>query len=334
MVSMKLLFVVSGNVKPFDITPFIKAQGDALIEKGFDLFYFRVEGRGLKNYWKSIFHLRNYIKNNKVDLIHAHYSLCGWVAVLATRKIPIVLSLMGSDAMGDFAGKKKIKIKSRFFMFLTWFIQPFVKAIISKSSGIEKIVYRKKVSYIIPNGVQLKNFFTSERGFRCKLGLKKEIKYILFLGSPVDVNKNYTLAKDAIKLLNRADVELINVFNASHETVAEYLNSVDVFVSCSFAEGSANVIKEAMACNCPMVVTNAGDAEWVIGSEPGCFISSYEPEQFANDLTRALKYSDHYHRTNGRKRITELGLDSDAVTEKLIQVYKRVLKNNFYRASI
>jgi hypothetical protein len=45
---MKLLFVVSGNVKPFTITPFIQAQGEALIEKGIQLSYFRIEGGGLK----------------------------------------------------------------------------------------------------------------------------------------------------------------------------------------------------------------------------------------------------------------------------------------------
>jgi glycosyltransferase involved in cell wall biosynthesis len=324
---MKLLFVVSGNVKPFSITPFVKAQGDALIERGVQLSYFRIEGRGLKNYCKSIYYLRKHVEKNRVDLIHAHYSLCGWVAVLARRKTPVVLSLMGDDAQGAFTGEKKIKFSSRFFMLLTRLVQPFVKAIISKSQGLEKIVYRKKISYVIPNGVQLNKFIASESGFRSGLGLKKDLKYILFLGNPMDINKNYALARDAVRLLNRSDVELINVFNASHESVIEYLNSVDVFVSCSFAEGSANVIKEAMACNCPMVVTNAGDAEWVIGNEPGCFISSYVPQQFAMDITLALNYSQNHQRTNGRKRICDLGLDSDSVTEKLMQVYRTVLNN-------
>ena len=212
-------------------------------------------------------------------------------------------------------------------MLLTRLVQPFVKAIISKSSALEKIVYRKKVSYVIPNGVQLNKFIASESGYRSCLGLTQELKYVLFLGSPVDINKNYSLAQDAIRILNRNDVELINVFNESQESVIKYLNSVDVFVSCSFAEGSANVIKEAMACNCPMVVTNAGDAAWVIGDEPGCFMSSYDPAQFARDIALALDYSEKYHRTNGRKRISELGLDSDSVIEKLMQVYRSVLNN-------
>jgi len=324
---MKLLFVVSGNVQPFDIAPFVKAQGDAIIERGGQLSYFRIEGRGFRNYCKSIYYLRKHLKRNKVDLMHAHYSLAGWVAVLASQKIPVVLSLMGDDAQGAFIGEKKIKFSSRFFMLLTRLVQPFVKAIISKSSALEKIVYRRKISYIIPNGVQLNKFIVSESGYRSCLGLKQEVKYVLFLGSPVDINKNYSLARDAVRSLNRNDVELINVFNESQESVIKYLNSVDVFVSCSFAEGSANVVKEAMACNCPMVVTNAGDAGWVIGDEPGCFISSYDPGQFARDIALALDYSQKYGRTNGRKRISDLGLDSDSVIEKLMQVYRRVLNS-------
>lgn len=325
---MKLLFVVSGNVQPFSITPFIKAQGDALMEKGIQLSYFRIEGRGFKNYCKSIYHLSKQIRSNEVDLIHAHYSLCGWVAVLSRWKIPVVVSLMGDDAQGTFVSKKRLTFSSYFVLLLTKLIQPFVKAIISKSAGLEKIVYRKKISYIIPNGVQLNKFTVASSGFRSRLGLKAGIKYVLFLGNPLDINKNYALARDAVKLLGRNDVELINIFNEPHEKVMEYLNSVDVFVCCSFAEGSANVIKEAMACNCPMVVTNAGDAAWIIGDEPGCYVSAYDPVQFSSDLALALEYSKSQRRTNGRKRIVELGLDSDSVTEKIIQVYKKVLSKN------
>jgi glycosyltransferase involved in cell wall biosynthesis len=322
---MKLLFVVSGNVQPFSITPFIKAQGDALMERGIQLSYFRIEGRGFKNYCKSIWYLRKQIKMKEVDLIHAHYSLCGWVAVLARWKTPVVVSLMGDDAQGTFTGEKKLTFSSRFVLLLTRLLQPFVKAIITKSADLEKIVYRKKISYVIPNGVQLNKFLAASSGFRSRLGLKAETKYVLFLGNASDLNKNYRLARDAVKLLGRNDVELINVFNAPHERVMEYLNSVDVFVCCSFAEGSANVIKEAMACNCPMVVTNAGDAAWIIGDEPGCYISSYDPVQFSADLARALEYSQQYGRTNGRKRIADLGLDADSVTEKLMQVYQKIL---------
>jgi predicted ATP-grasp superfamily ATP-dependent carboligase len=62
------------------------------------------------------------------------------------------------------------------------------------------------------------------------------------------------------------------------KNVVKYLNGSDVFISTAFMEGSSNVIKEAMACNCPVVSTNAGDAAWVIGETPGCYITTFDPE--------------------------------------------------------
>ncbi|RTL60796.1 MAG: glycosyltransferase [Sphingobacteriales bacterium] len=324
---MRVLFVFSGNSPYFPISPFTKAQAESLMEKGITVDYFPVKGKGAGSYIKHIFKLRNHLKNNRYNVIHAHYSLCGWVAVLARRgRTPIVLSLMGDDAQGAFKGKNKIAFTSRFFIWMTYCIQPFIQAIISKSAGIEKAVYRKKISYIVPNGVKLDKFIYCEKGFREELGLDREKKYILFLGSPTDINKNFILAQEAVKILGRGSVELINVYKESSETVAKYLNSADVFVLCSFAEGSANVVKEAMACNCPMVVTNAGDAAWVVGNEPGCYVSDHSPENFAAAIAKALEFGDTTGRTKGRERIIKLGLDAGAIADKLISIYSKILR--------
>jgi hypothetical protein len=64
----------------------------------------------------------------------------------------------------------------------------------------------------------------------------------------------------------------------------------------------------------------------VIGDTPGCFIGGYDPENFADNLSRALDYAKQYRRTKGRDRIKSIGLDSVSVAEKLIQVYTKVLK--------
>jgi len=322
---MKVLFVFSGNSPYFPISPFTKAQGEALTEKGVEIDYFPLIGKGFLNYFRNIFTLRKYSRKRRFDLLHAHYSLSGWVAVLAFTGIPVVVSLMGDDAQGTFVSNKKIQLKSRFIILLTKMIQPFVKGIISKSADLEKVVYRKKISYIIPNGIQLNKFIADTRGFRAELGLEEYKRYILFLGSPTDKNKNFKLAKEAVKLLTVKDVELINVFKESTETVARYLNSADVFVLCSFAEGSANVIKEAMACNCPMVVTDAGDAAWVIGDTEGCYLSGYDAKSFSDKLTDALEYAAKFKRTKGRDRIISLGLDAESTAEKIVRVYKTVL---------
>lgn len=322
---MKILFVSSGNSDFFKISPFIKAQGESLREKGIELAYFSIMGKGARNYYRNIRPLREHLRENSYDLIHAHYSLCGWVAILASGKIPVVLSLMGDDAQGTFNGNNSIDVKSRFLILLTLMIQPFVRAVISKSKNLEKVVYRKKESYLIPNGVMLSQFKIFKGGCREELGLEKEKKYVLFLGDPSDPNKNFALAGAAVQLLKRPDVALINVYKTSHDKVVKYLNSVDAFVLCSFGEGSPNVVKEAMSCNCPMVTTDVGDAAWIVGETQGCYVASFDPRDFAEKLASAIDYSETKGRTPGRARIIELGLDAESIAERIKEVYQNII---------
>ena len=75
-----------------------------------------------------------------------------------------------------------------------------------------------------------------------------------------------------------------------------------------------------MACNCPIVSTEVGDVRWVIGNTEGCYIASFEYEDFAKKIRMAINFAK---RTSGRERIIELDLDSEKVALQLIKVYRR-----------
>ena len=323
---MKVLFVASGNSKDFNIVPFIKSQGESIREQGIEISYFPVLGNGLKGYMSSAPRLKEWLRENPVDLIHAHYGLCGWVAVLARPKQPIVLSLMGTDAYGEYSAPNKVIFSSRYLTMLTYMIQPFVTSIICKSANIEAFVYRKKISQIVPNGVKMVQFKIYEGGCREELGLDPDKQYVLFLGNKADNRKNYELARKAVEALNRPGVELINPYPIPHDTVVKYMNSVDAFVMCSLVEGSPNVVKEAMACRCPIVVTDVGDAAWVVGEEPGCHVASFDPMYFAEKLGKALDFSREHGRTRGRERILALGLDAETIAKRILTIYQKTLR--------
>lgn len=322
---MKVLFVSSGNNKSFDIVPFIKEQGESLKKQGIDVSYFPIVGKGLAGYIKAGFKLRKYLNNNKYDLIHAHFILSGWAAIIGSGRIPVVLSLMGSDAYGEYIGVNKVLFSSRFSTLLTWLGQPFVKAIISKSSNIEKYVYLKRKSYVIPNGINKEKFKPKPVNTTEFQSFKNGYKKVLFLGSKTNVRKNYPLAQAAVEQLGLANVELINPYPVSHSEIPGLLNAADVLLVPSLMEGSPNVVKEAMACNCPIVATDIGDVKWVLGDTEGCYVSSFDVKSFSDNVRMALNFSEVKGRTMGEKRINELGLDSETIAKRVIDVYKGVL---------
>lgn len=323
---MKVLFVCSGNVKNFEIVPFIKEQGDSLKQQGIDVDYYPIVGKGLSGYLKAGLKLKKYLAKNRYDVIHAHYTLSGWAAIIGAGKLPVVLSLMGTDANGAYVGVKKVALKSRISTFLTWSIQPFVKAIISKSANIEKHVYLKHKSYIVPNGINLEKFKPANTESITVDGLKNGKRKVLFLGDKNKIGKNYPLAQAAVTQLGLTNVELVSPYPLSHSEVPAYLNTADVLVLPSLMEGSPNVIKEAMACNCPIVSADTGDVRWVLGETDGCYLASYDVNDFSRKIKDALDFSKNKGRTNGMQRIIELGLDSETIARRIAAIYKKILQ--------
>ncbi|MBN2821331.1 MAG: glycosyltransferase family 4 protein [Bacteroidales bacterium] len=322
---MKVLFVSGGNSSSFDIAPFIKSQGESLEKEGISIIYFPIKEKGILGYLRASVKIRKYIREHSVDLVHAHYTLSGWSAVLSLTNKPIVLSLMGSDAYGDYVGVNKIRFSSRYLILLTYLIQPFVKAIICKSEHIQSFVYSKDKSFIIPNGIQLDNLQEPKALTKESLGLKSSKRYILFLGNKTNVRKNYAAAEKAVNLLNRNSVELIAPYPIDHETALSFMQVADVVVVPSLMEGSPNVVKEAMASNCPVVATNVGDVKWLFGSEPGYFLTDFDINNISKNIGLALDFSSTKGRTNGKNRIKELQLQSEKVAKKIISIYEKTL---------
>jgi glycosyltransferase involved in cell wall biosynthesis len=324
--SMKVIFVCRRSFK-FGIVPFIRTQGESLKNKGIELEYFVIEGKGLKSYLNSMRSLKKQLKKKSYDLVHAHYVFCGWVAVLAARfQTPVIASYMGSDTYGSYNEKGKRVLKSIIVIILAKILQPFIKKIIVKSKNLHEYVYLKYKSALIPNGVNL-NVFKQMDKKNCRkiLNLDLDKKYILFLGDIEDPRKNFGLLKRTMDDFNGRG-EILAPYPVEAEKIPIYLNASDIIALFSYNEGSPNVIKEAMACNCPIVSTDVGDVRWVFGDTEGCYLTSFDPKDVAEKLKKALEFSENKRRTLGRKRIKELKLDAGSVAESLLDVYKGTLK--------
>lgn len=306
--------------------PFISSQLDSLNKSGIEIHPFPISGNNLLSYFSGSRGMRKLIHDIDIDLIHAHYSLCALSAVLARTGKPIVLSLMGSDVLGEFVSPERVSFRSHIVSILTKLTLPFTTSLIVKSENIYQNVSTHKSVYLIPNGINLVKFKPIDKTIaRKQLGLDLSKKIVLFLSNPEHKWKNAALAKAAVELLDDPEVQLLTPFPVSHEKVVVFLNAADVMISTSFMEGSSNVIKEAMACSTPVVATDVGDTARVINSVEGCYLIGFEPDDAATKLKSAVAFALKSGKTKGRERIIELGLDSESTAKKIMEVYLNTL---------
>ena len=307
--------------------PFIESQMNSLAKNNVEVDSYKIYGNGFFGYLKNLFPLRKQIINNNYDIIHSHYSLSCLLVLLTFVNKPIIVSFMGSDLYGKIDKYGRRKMFGIVNYLISKFIQLFVKKIIVKSQNLADYIYLKKKMEIIPNGVDFQIFKPlSKKISRNKLKLSLTKKYILFIGNKENDRKNFTLLKNCLKDFEKDNIYLIpNKYPISVDEVVTNLNATDTLVLTSFYEGSPNIIKEAMACNCPIVSVDVGDVKDNIINTNGCYLSGYN--KF--DLIKKIKLSIAFNkRTNGRKNISHLEINK--VAKKIISIYEDVLnkKNN------
>lgn len=317
---MRVLFVAS-NRKGKGLSPFINSQKESIEKLSVQIDVFLIPGKGFCNYIKSIRLIRAECKKKNYDIIHAHYGFSGLIVLLAFLKKPVVISFMGDDLLGTSTEKGRNTIKSVLIARINRALSPLYNSVIVKSKQLGSLL-PKIPFHIIPNGVDFEKYYPYDKQeARKKLGIDLQAKVVVFAASKDSPNKNFKLAKNSISLLQDKLTLLILENTPPHE-VYFYFNAADLVLLLSFHEGSPNVIKEAMACNCPIVSTNVGDVEEVINKTEGCFICSYKPEDVAEKITKAIKFGK---RTNGREMIKHL--ESGVVAKEIVALYESINKS-------
>jgi len=305
---VKVLIVCSGTKNK--LSPFIKEQMESLMNCDIHFAVFQITRSGVVGYLNNLRHFKEYIKNFKPDIIHAHYGLSGLFANLQ-RKVPVITTYHGSDI-----NDKKILFLSKICIRLS-------KYNIFVSNKLKEISKIKNKYAVIPCGVDLNNFICIEqKNAREQMNFNKTDKLILFAGAFDNKIKNPLLAQNAVKLLK--DAKLIELKDYTREEVNILMNAVDVALMTSYAEGSPQFVKEAIACNCPVVATNVGDVAWLFGNEPGYFITDFNSVDCADKIRKALTFVEMNGKPNGRQRIIDLKLDRKDVAYKLYEIYKNL----------
>lgn len=304
---MKILFVSSANSIE-GISTIVYNQYLSLKKEGLNINYFGIKGKGIINYLKAIFLLRKYVSQEKVDLIHAHYSFSGFVAGISSR-VPVVTSLMGSDIYKPFS----LRFFIRIFYTFRW------NRVIVKSKRM-KVDSKLKNSIVIPNGVDFEVFRPIGKRIALNFTNWSNNKVnILFAADPTRSEKYFEIFNQAMSYLVDFEFEIHYLKNIANVDVPFFYNSADVVVLTSKYEGSPNVIKEALACNRPIVCTDVGDVKENILGIDGCYICDQNPEDIARKIILALKFRF----VNSREKI--LHLSNDKIAEKIFNLYKSII---------
>jgi glycosyltransferase involved in cell wall biosynthesis len=251
-------------------------------------------------------------QRRRYDLVHGYYGHSGLLARLQFR-YPVIVTFRGSDLLSRRDG------------IIGKLVAKLVDGVIVMSEEMACVAKREDAQ-VIPFGVNLDLFKPYPKTLaRSELGLSLSDKLVLFPWNPARRVKRFDIVKKSVQILQENDqkVSLKVIFNEPPEIVAKYMNACDALVLASDYEGSPMAIREAMACNLPIVSVNVGDVEQIFGDTEGCYLCKQNATDLAEKLAMALSRNQ---RTTGFE--TAKKMNAKGAAEKVLSVYQRVVKKH------
>lgn len=319
---MRILIVASDKHGHF--APFVEEQIAALQACGVEIIRYGVTGKGVSGYLREIPQLKRMIRLQKPDVIHAHFGLCGLLATLASIGLhtPVVVTYHGSDI-----NAKENRPFSQMAMRLSaWNIFVSHRQMLNAFTTEQRANKHSNWS-IIPCGIDTHLFDTENYCNQWFANRFTSQNYVLFAGSFDNFVKGPELAKQVVDIYNTnhpdQSIELIELRGYTRAEVVMLMHNCKTLLLTSIREGSPQVVKEAMACGCPIVSVDVGDvAERLDQMEGGYVVSSRDPHEVAKALEHAIRFG----RTKGREKLIADGLDNAQVAKRLIEIYTKIIR--------
>lgn len=276
------------------------------------------------NHFRAWKQMRAQLRSKNYDLVHAHFGHASMIASLQ-RSVPVVVTYHGSDVIGIVGNNGRYSLKGWIGSLISHLMSLIVDEVIVVAAHLGRRLPRKRY-HVIPLGVDLKRFVPMPKEHaRDRLGWPHGSFIVLFaaldLANPV---KRFSLAQEAVKqLAGEAAVDLRTASGLKPDDIPLYMCAADVLLLTSVHEGSPTVVKEALACNLPVVCTDVGDVrDQLDGVEPSAICAS-DPSALAAGLRHVLTSA---RRSNGRDKVASLA--EPLVAAKVIQVYRNMLQRD------
>lgn len=306
--------VVLTNMYPTPTRPgygiFVKEQVEDLQRLGVDVRVVAFDGsERRRRYLQAAVRLRRLAAAVEADLVHAHYGLTGAVA-LAQRRLPVVTTFHGSDASGNIGWQARV----------SWVVARLTTPVVVAPHLAARLGLGDAA--VIPAAVDTDLFVPADRGAaRRRLGWGDDRSFALLPGARSNPVKCPALFDAAVDEARRSVPDLVGVSleGFTREQVVDVMNAVDVCVVTSDYEGSPVTVREALACNTPVVSVPVGDVSSQLAGLPGCAVVPREAALIGRALVAAIR-SKRVPALRERAELTSRA----RIAGELVSLYERV----------
>ncbi|MBX0288344.1 glycosyltransferase family 4 protein [Halomicroarcula sp. F28] len=246
------------------------------------------------------------------DLIHINSGVVAPLG-LAQPQRPVVMTFWGDDVLGDrIAG-----------------LQPRLTKLCATQS--DHVIVRSQEmaealpceASILPSGVDMSLFRPMDRAeAREAVGWDSNERHVIFPYHESNEKKRHSVAVRTVEKANESvdeTVRLQTVDDADFDEMPVYYNAADLLLVPSLREGSPNTVKEAMACNLPVVSTDVGDARTRLVPVTNSHVCSTDAEL----VDAVVSVLETGARSDGREHVEEVSLER--MGERLIDIYESLL---------
>lgn len=315
---MKVLIVTNMYPSLEDVSwrgGFVKDQVDAYQqsqpEVKIDVYHIKAKISGGSNlsYVKAFFTLTYKFLFENYDVIHSHHAFCTLLCLFGRSRLVYTVH------EGELNNKKirSALIKSAIIL---------ARSVVYVSMSEFK-KSKKARKYLLPCGVNHIEFAPAKDivESRRKLGLTLDKNIILFPADPNRPEKNAGVLREVEQTAKQSGDDWTFLYGGKIDKsdMPMYMQVSDLVVSIGQYESDGMVIKEALACNTPVLATNVGNAELYINNRNGKLIEA-EAKTAYQAISEILTNNASYR--HGREHLLKLGQDMECVSKNLDNIYR------------
>ncbi|MCR4337677.1 MAG: glycosyltransferase [Candidatus Omnitrophica bacterium] len=294
--------------------------------------------------------LENYIRDEKIDIVHTHNYKSDMVGYFAARLagVPVV-----ATAHGFTDTNHTVSLYERLDR---WVLNRFDHVVVVTDKLLRHLSPQKR--HVIANGIDTELFyFSSDRrqSARHRFGfdpqnivvgivgrLSKEKNQSLLLKSAAVLAKQYPQLRVLLigggpeeenlrRLIQELNITSIVRFTGILSNLEDIYPAMDVFVLSSLTEGVPLTILEAMASHVPVVATSVGGIDELMEDQKtGLLLKSFAVEELVDKIRLLIEDQSLHQKITAN---ADLSVRTKFSLKEMIQQYKKIYEDSISRAS-